>query len=113
MNIRIHTGKLLSAKVKLIFVLSYIILITLFDSYFYGIVYQQKIKEEGYTNSVYSWVFQESTQNGIISVPRYRVIQKTIEIADLIIILYYCEFWCAIGLLIAHYLLSFDLLFYI
>jgi hypothetical protein len=105
--------KILGAKTKLIFVLSYIIIITLFDCYSYGIIYQQKIKQEGYSNSVWSWVFQESTENGIISVPRYRVIQKTIEIAGLVLIFYYCGVWCTIGLLIAHYLLSFDLLFYI
>ena len=102
-----------SISVKLLFVVSYIILVTLFDSYSYGIIYQQKIKEEGYSNPVWSWVFHETKEDGIISVPRYRVIQKVIEIAGLIIIFYYCGLWCTIGLLIAHYLLSFDLLFYL
>ncbi len=111
---KIHArSKNISIWGKLIFVISYIILITLFDSYSYGIVYQQKIKQEGFTNSVWNWVFQESAENGIISVPRYRVIQKTIEIAGLIVIFFYCGLWCTIGLLLAHYLLSFDLLFYI
>lgn len=106
-------GKTRSTGIKLLFVVSYIILITLFDSYSYGIIYQQKIKEEGYSNPVWSWVFHETTEDGIISVPMYRVIQKTVEIAGIIIIFYYCGLWCTIGLLIAHYLLSFDLLFYI
>ena len=96
-------GKTRSTGIKLLFVVSYIILI----------IYQQKIKEEGYSNPVWSWVFHETTEDGIISVPMYRVIQKTVEIAGIIIIFYYCGLWCTIGLLIAHYLLSFDLLFYI
>jgi len=103
----------ISAKAKLIFVLSYIILITLFDSYSYGIIYQQKIKVEGYTNPVWTWVFHETTNNGIISVPKYRIIQKAVEIGGIIIIFYFCGLWCSVGLLIAHYLLSFDLLFYL
>jgi hypothetical protein len=113
MKILSANRKTRSTSIKLLFVLSYIILITLFDSYSYGVIYQQKIKEEGYSNPVWSWVFHETTQDGIISVPRYRVIQKSIEIAGLIIIFYYCGLWCTIGLLIAHYLLSFDLLFYL
>jgi hypothetical protein len=112
MNLSIK-HKTISTQAKLFFVFSYIILITLFDSYSYGIIYQQKIKEEGYKNPVWSWVFHETNENGIISVPRYRVIQKAIEIAGLIIIFYYCGLWCTIGVLIAHYLLSFDLLFYL
>ena len=31
----------------------------------------------------------------------------------MIIVFYFCGVWCTVGLLIAHYLLSFDLLFYI
>ncbi len=103
-------------KVKLIFVLFYIILITLFDSYSYGIIYQQKIKRERYNNPVWTWVFKESggeLEGGIVTVPRYRIIQKIIEISGLIIVFYFCGVWCTAGLLIAHYLLSFDLLFYI
>ena len=102
-----------SISIKLLFVVSYIILITLFDSYSYGIIYQQKIKEEGYSNPVWSWVFHETKEDGIISVPRYRIIQKVIEVGGLVIIFYYCGLWCTIGLLIAHYLLSFDLFFYL
>jgi len=102
-----------STSFKLVFALSYIILITLFDSYLYGIIYQQKIKEDGYSNPVWSWVFHETKEDGIVLVPRYRVIQKVIEVGGLIIIFYYCGLWCAFGLLIAHYLLSFDLLFYL
>jgi hypothetical protein len=113
MKILSPNRRTISANAKLIFVISYIIIITLLDSYFYGIVYQQKIKQEGYSNPVYSWVFQESNENGIVTVPHYRVIQKSIEIAGLIIIFFFCGLWCTIGLLIAHYLLSFDLLFYI
>jgi hypothetical protein len=105
--------KRLTAKVKVIFVLAYIVLTTVFDSYSYGVIYQQKIKQEGYTNAVWSWLFHESNNNGIISVPRYRIIQKIVEIGGLVLIFYYCGLWCTIGLLIAHYLLSFDLLFYI
>ncbi len=113
MSIQFHTRKHISAKAKLFFVIAYIVVVTLFDSYSYGIIYQQKIKQEGYTNPVWSWVFQESADNGIITVPHYRIIQKSVEIAGLIIIFFYCGLWCTIGILIAHYLLSFDLLFYI
>ncbi len=111
-----HNHKTLTTKAKLLFVISYIILITLFDSYSYGIIYQQKIKHEGYNNPVWIWVFKESGgeyEGGIVTVPRYRVIQKIIEVAGLIIVFYFCGVWCTAGLLIAHYLLSFDLLFYI
>jgi hypothetical protein len=105
-----------NAWVKLIFVISYIVIITLFDSFSYGVIYQQKIKREKYDHPVWSWVFKESggeLEGGIVTVPRYRVIQKIIEISGLIIVFYFCGVWCTIGLLIAHYLLSFDLLFYI
>ena len=111
-----HTSKPLITKAKLLFVLSYIVLITLFDSYCFGIIYQQKIKQEGCSNPVWTWVFKESggeLEGGIITVPRYRVIQKIIEISGLIVVFYFCGVWCTAGLLIAHYLLSFDLLFYI
>ena len=116
MQSHFHIRKPLSTKAKLLFVLSYIVLIMLFDSYSYGIIYQQKIKREGYSNPVWTWVFKESggeLEGGIITVPRYRVIQKIIEISGLIIVFYFCGLWCTVGLLIAHYLLSFDLLFYI
>ena len=102
-----------STSIKLLFVIAYIIIITLFDSCSYGIIYQQKIKEEDYSNPVWSWVFHETKEDGIISVPRYRIIQKVIEVGGLVIIFYYCGLWCTIGLLIAHYLLSFDLFFYL
>lgn len=111
-----HNRKTFSVKSKLLFVLSYIMLITLFDSYSYGIIYQQKIKQEGYNNPVWTWVFKESggeNEGVIVTVPRYRVIQKTVEIAGLIVVFYFCGVWCTAGLLIAHYLLSFELLFYI
>ncbi len=103
-------------KAKLLFVIGYIILITLFDSYCYGIIYQQKIKREKYDNPVWTWVFKESGteyEGGIVTVPRYRIIQKMVEIGGLIAVFFFCGVWCAAGLLIAHYLLSFDLLFYI
>jgi hypothetical protein len=61
-------------------------------------------------------VFKETGteyEGGIISVPRYRIIQKIVEIGGLIVVFYFCGVWCTAGLLIAHYLLSFDLLFYI
>jgi hypothetical protein len=111
-----YNHKTITTKTKLLFVISYIILITLFDSYSYGIIYQQKIKQEGYSNHVWSWVFKESgdeVEGGIVTVPRYRIIQKIVEITGLIIVSYFCGVWCTAGLLIAHYLLSFDLLFYI
>lgn len=116
MKFRNYKQNPFSSKAKLLFVISYIVLITLFDSYSYGIVYQQKIKHEGYNNPVWTWVFKESggeLEGGIVTVPRYRIIQKIIEISGLIIVFYFCGMWCTIGLLIAHYLLSFDLLFYI
>jgi len=108
--------KTITTKSKLFFVIGYIILITMFDSYSYGVIYQQKIKHEGYNNPVWTWVFKETGteyEGGIISVPRYRIIQKIVEIGGLIVVFYFCGVWCTAGLLIAHYLLSFDLLFYI
>ncbi len=111
-----YNHKTISTKAKLLSVISYIILITLFDSCSYGVIYQQKIKSEGYNNPVWIWVFEETGkeyEGGIVTVPRYRIIQKVIEIAGLIIVFCFCGVWCTAGLLIAHYLLSFDLLFYI
>lgn len=111
-----HNREKFGTKTKLLFVIGYIILITLFDSYCYGIIYQQKIKQEKYDNPVWIWVFKESgaeCEGGIVTVTRYRVIQKIIEITGLIIVFYFCGVWCTAGLLIAHYLLSFDLMFYI
>jgi len=92
------------------------VLITLLDSYSYGIIYQRKIKLEGYSNPVWNWVFEESggeNEGGIVTVPRYRVIQKSIEFTGLLLVFYFCGGWCTIGLIIAHYFMSFDLLFYI
>ena len=65
----------------------------------------------------WEWLFLEKKQEGSgsepVSVTRYRVIQKTIEISGFIVILYYCGLWVALGLLISHYMLTYDLLFYI
>lgn len=111
-----HNRKTLGTKGKLLFVICYIIFITLFDSYCYGIIYQQKIKRDNYNNTAWTWVFKESGteyEGGIVTVPRYRIIQKVVEITGLVIVFYFCGMWCMAGLLIAHYLLSFDLLFYI
>jgi hypothetical protein len=86
------------------------------DVYSYGIVYQQKIKQEGYSSAVWSWVFKETGKeegNEHIRVPRYRFIQKSIEILGIIVIFYFCGIWSALGLIISHYLLSYDLLFYL
>jgi hypothetical protein len=112
----LHNRRFLSTKGRVLLVFFYIVLITLFDSYTYGIIYQQKIKQEGYSNPVWNWVFEESgggNEGGIVTVPRYRVIQKSIEITGLIIVFYFCGIWCEIGLITAHYFMSFDLLFYI
>jgi hypothetical protein len=100
----------------MIFVLGYMVFITLFDVYSYGIVYQQKIKQENYSGGVWTWVFKESGKEydtEHITVPRYRMIQKSIELIGLLIIIYYCGLWSAIGLALSHYLLSYDLLFYL
>lgn len=105
-----------NTRTRLIFVSVYIILITLFDAYGYGIVYQQKIKEENYTNQFWSWVFHETGRESAtehIQVPRYRIIQKSIEAVGIIIVLYFCGVWTAIGLLLSHYLMTYDLLFYL
>lgn len=97
----------------------YIVFITMFDVYCYGIIYQQKIKQENYKSTFWQWLFWESTTSGKesdtapVSVIRYRVIQKTIEVTGIIVILYYCGLWAALGLLVSHYLLTYDLLFYI
>ena len=108
--------KIQSAYVKLVIVIGYIIVITLFDVYCYGIVYQEKIKKENYSHPVWSWVFMESGQESgteHIAVTRYRVIQKSLEIGGIIVVLYFCGLWAAIGLVISHYLMTYDMLFYI
>jgi hypothetical protein len=108
--------KLLNPTGKIIFVLSYILFISLFDSYCYGIVYQQKIKKENYSNSVWTHVFRETGTGANAedtSVPTYRIIQKSVELLGLIIVFYLCGFWCTLGLLISHYLLTYDLLYYL
>ena len=109
-------GKIRKPIFKLVSILIYIIFITLIDVYSYGIIYQQKIKKENYSHPVWSWVFKESANesNGEhIVVTHYRVIQKSLEIIGALIIFYYCGFWSFLGILISHYLLSYDLLFYI
>lgn len=116
MEYRILKNKLNTPKYKVIMVLSYIVFITLFDCYFYGIVYQQKMAENNrYKNGFYGWMFQEqkSPETGIITVPNYRIIQKTIEITGLLVILYFCGILPALGIVLAHYFMSFDLLFYL
>lgn len=108
--------KIFGRRVRIIFVLCYIFLITLFDVYSYGIIYQQKIKQENYSSTVWSWIFQESGKEsgtGHIQVTRYRIIQKSLEFIGLIIIFYYCGIWSALGILVSHYLMSYDLLFYL
>ena len=112
----IKNRKIIDKRFRVIFVLSYIILITLFDIYSYGIIYQQKIKQDHYNNPIWSWIFKESGHEGNsehITVPHYRIIQKSIELIGLIIIFYFCGFWSALGLLFSHYLLTYDLLFYL
>lgn len=113
---RLHRTKPVDTYIKIIFVFSYIILITLFDAYSYGIVYQHKIKEENYSNQFWSWVFHETgkeTTTEHLHVPRYRIIQESIEAAGIIVVLYFCGLWTAIGLLLSHYLMTYDLLFYL
>jgi len=115
-TLRFNRRRISGYKGRAIFVLSYIILITFFDVYSYGIIYQEKIKQENYSSPVWSWVFKESgkeTGNEHIQVTRYRIIQTSLETLGIIIIFYYCGLWSAIGLLVSHYLLSYDLLFYI
>lgn len=117
-----HT-KIRSVYSKLLFVILYIAAITLFDAYSYGIIYQEKIQKGNYHHPVWSWVFRESTpseqesgkesQSEHITVPRYRAIQKILEIGGILVVLFYCGLWPAIGLVISHYLLTYDLLFYL
>jgi hypothetical protein len=81
MNYYTLKDKLKRPQYKAAIVLSYIILITLFDSYFYGVVYQQKMAEDThYKNSFTGWMFKEqkSPETGIIEVPNYRMIQKSL-----------------------------------
>jgi hypothetical protein len=92
------------------------VLITLFDVYSYGIIYQQKILKENYHSPLWSWVFEgkQSISNpDEIEVPRYRIIQKSLEVAGILIILYLCGMLPAAGLVLSHYLLAYDLLFYL
>ena len=99
---------------RAVLVVAYILLGTLFDAYAYGIVYQKRIQQQGCTDPVWTWVFSESVSStGIVTVPRYRVIQKVVEISGWIAVAYYGGLWCAAGVLVAHYFVSFDLLFYV
>jgi len=103
-----------SSHKKLFFAAIYIIFITLFDVFSYGVIYQQKLQKENYRNPVLQWVFEEKTTGeGLIEVPRYRVIQKTLEIAGILLIFIYCGLPAAIGLVISHYLLTYDFLYYV
>ncbi|HEY3251801.1 MAG TPA: hypothetical protein VGK25_11845 [Ignavibacteria bacterium] len=105
-----------SVHKKLLFVIIYIIIITLFDAYSFGIIYQQKIQQENYQHPVWSWVFWESgKESGAehVEVPRYRLIQKALEISGILVVLFYCGFPAALGLVISHYLLTYDFLFYL
>src|SRR4030095_299105 len=109
-----------SVTKKLLFVSIYIIFITLFDVYSYGVVYQQKIQKENYKSAVWEWIFKESVipvkggnhSTVHIEVPRYRFIQKTLEIGGIILILFFCGLPAAIGLAASHYLLTYDFLYY-
>lgn len=116
MNYYTLKNKLKTQKYKVIIVLSYIILITLFDCYFYGIVYRQKMAEDIYCkNSFTGWLFEEkkSDETGNIEVPNYRILQKIIEISGLLIIFYFCGIFPVIGIALSHYFMSYDLLFYL
>jgi len=109
-------NKQITSNKKLLFVIAYIVFITLFDVYCYGIIYREKIQNENYNNTLWLWVFEESGSNSAgenPDVPRYRIIQKAVEISGIAIIFYFCGLWVAIGLLISHYLLSYDMLYYI
>jgi len=104
-------GKIVrSPHIKMLIVLGYIIIITLFDVYCYGIIYQEKIKKENYHPPVWSWVFWES---GAEHVMHYRIIQKTLELGGILLVLYFCGLWPAVGLVLSHYMLSYDMLFYL
>jgi hypothetical protein len=108
--------KISSPGAKLAVVTAYIAVITMFDVYFYGIVYQQEIKSGAGTNPLCRWVFVESGREAgdeHITVPRYRVIQKSLEISGLLLALYFCGWLAASGLILSHYLLTYDLLFYL
>ncbi|MCI0449242.1 MAG: hypothetical protein L0Y79_05555 [Chlorobi bacterium] len=110
--------KKITSYKKLVFVAAYIAIITFFDVYCYGIIYKQKIQSENYNppQAGWLWVFEESGSNSAgenPDVPRYRIIQKAVEISGIAIIFYICGLWAAIGLLLSHYLLSYDLLYYI
>ncbi|RPI13471.1 MAG: hypothetical protein EHM58_18420 [Ignavibacteriae bacterium] len=109
-------SKFNTPRQKLAFVLAYILLISLFDSYTYGIVYQQKMaNNQNYINKFTVWLFEEqkSSSSHILDVPNYRMLQKTLEIGGLIAVFYFCGFLPAIGILLSHYFMSYDLLFYI
>ena len=58
----------------------------------------------------------KSEQEGVnehITVPHYRIIQKSLEILGILIIFYFCSVWSSLGLLFSHYLLTYDLFFYL
>lgn len=116
MKTEILRGRYSSTEFKLAFVIFYILFVSLFDSYTYGIVYQQKMaNNHNYVNTFTVWLFNEqnSSTPGIIDVPNYRMLQKTIEIGGLLAVLYFCGSLPAIGIALSHYFMSYDLLFYI
>lgn len=116
MKINILRKRFSSTKFKLAIVLFYIFIITVFDSYTYGVVYQQKMaNNKNYVNTFTVWLFneQKTSSPGIFDVPNYRMLQKTLEIGGLLAVLYFCGYLPAIGIALSHYFMSYDLLFYI
>lgn len=115
MAIKLLREKYRSTTYKLAFVLSYIIIVSLFDSYTYGIVYAQKMaNNHNYVNTFTTWLFEEQNpKSGFFDVPNYRMLQKTLEIGGLLVVLYFCGVLPAFGLLLSHYFMSYDLLFFI
>ena len=101
--------------------LIYFFAIVLLDSFLYGYCYEIKLRgfelSRGlFKFSIFDWIF------GLIKTPvawlfddirRYRVFQKLVELSGLIIIFVNFGWMPLIGLLLAHYLQSFDLGYYV
>lgn len=76
----------------------YILLITLHDCYFYGVLYEKR----------------QSNFFLVRPLWHYRIYQKLVEIAGLVFLFYLFESWPQIiGLLLAHYFMTFDRLYYV
>ena len=81
---------------KVLTVIGYIILVSGFDSFFYG--------QHEYHNNL-KWWFNPQW--------RYRILQKVVEVIGLAGVYFLAGLWCVAGCLMAHYFMLMDFLYYL